>query len=164
LALARAAHGSAGSQSCGHFKPVIVPAFNVPIYPDLAAFTAALPHEATQDVASECLDHSWFANKTLFLVRQDNFGFSIPAGSIAIAENHACEGKDHDLVIVRQKGHFLARRLLRPPKGGELALAAQARTAKHLDSGRGGAPTPGHSLCGVNTEGTIGRPAVLVKH
>jgi predicted ATPase len=108
------------------FKSVTLPTFKVLIHPDLAAFTANSPQEATQDVASEVLDESWFADKTLFLVRKNNFGFSIPEGSIAIGESNSCEGKDHDLVIVRQKGHLLARRLFRPPNGDKLAMAAEA--------------------------------------
>src|SRR3546814_2467006 len=69
---------------------------------------------------------SWFADKALFLIRKNNLGFSVPDGCIAVAECHPYEGKDHNLVIVRQQGHLLARRLLRPPHGDELALAAEA--------------------------------------
>ena len=72
------------------------------------------------------IDESWFADKTLFLIRTNNLGFSVPPGCIAIGEGHSYEGKDNDLVIVRQRGHLLARRLLRPPRGDELTLAAQA--------------------------------------
>src|SRR3546814_14392182 len=77
-------------------------------------------------VASEIFDMSWFADKALFLIRKNNLGFSVPDGCIAVAECHPYEGKDHNLVIVRQQGHLLARRLLRPPHGDELALAAEA--------------------------------------
>jgi hypothetical protein len=108
------------------FKPVAAPTFKVLIQPDLAAFTATSAHEGTQDAASEMLDGSWFDNKTLFMVRTNNLGFSVPDGCIAIAESHSCEGKDHDLVIVRQPGHRLARRLFRPPHGDELILASEA--------------------------------------
>jgi hypothetical protein len=108
------------------FKSVTAPAFKVLIHPDLAAFTATSAHEATQDVASDVLEGSWFDGKTLFLIRKNNLGFSLPDGCIAIAESNSYEGKDHDLVIARQKGHLLARRLLRPPQGDELTLAAEA--------------------------------------
>jgi hypothetical protein len=108
------------------FKPVTAPAFKVLIQPDLAAFTAASAHEGTQDAASETLDASWFDDKTLFLIRTNNLGFSVPDGCIAISESNSCEGKDHDLAIVRQRGHLLARRLFRPPRGDELTLAAEA--------------------------------------
>jgi hypothetical protein len=104
---------------------VTAPAFKVLIHPDLAAFTTP-SQEATQDTPSEILDESWFSDKTLFLVRKNNFGFSVPAGCIAIAESSSFGGKDHDLVIARQKNHLLARRLFRPPHNDELALAAEA--------------------------------------
>lgn len=108
------------------FKPVDAPSFKVLIHPDLAAFTSASAADVTQDVAAQALDKSWFADKTLFLVRKNNLGFSVPAGCVAIAESNSYEGKDHNLVIARQKGHLLARRLLRSPSGDELVLAAEA--------------------------------------
>jgi hypothetical protein len=108
------------------FKPVAAPAFKVLIQPDLAAFAGTSAHGGSQDVASEVFDEAWFNDKTLFLVRTKNLGFSVPDGCIAIAESNACEGKDHDLVIVRQRGHLLARRLFRHPHGDELTLAAEA--------------------------------------
>jgi hypothetical protein len=108
------------------FKSVTAPNFNVLIHPDLAAFTAASAHEATQDAASETLDASWFVDKTLFLVRKNNLGFAVPDGCIAITESNPYDGKDHNLVIARQKGHLLARRLFRPSNGVGLALAAEA--------------------------------------
>ncbi len=108
------------------FKPVLAPAFQVLIQPDLVAFTAASAHEGTQDASSEMLDASWFDDKTLFLVRTNNLGFSVPDGCIAITESNSCEGKDHDLVVVRQRGHLLVRRLFRPRHGDDLTLAAEA--------------------------------------
>jgi hypothetical protein len=108
------------------FKSITAPAFKVLIHPDLAAFTATSVHETTQDVPSEILDSLWFADKTLFLIRTNNLGFSVPSGCIAITESSSYEGKDHDLVIARQKGHFLARRLFRPPHSDELTVAAEA--------------------------------------
>lgn len=108
------------------FKSVTAPTFEVFIHPDLAAFTATSVPEATQDEASQILDESWFADKTLFLIRKNNLGFAVPDGCIAIAESNSYEGKDHNLVIARQKGHLLARRLFRSPKGDELTLAAEA--------------------------------------
>jgi hypothetical protein len=108
------------------FKSVTTHALRVLIHPDLAAFTATSAHEGTQDEASEIFDASWFSDKTLFFIRRSNLGFSIPDGCIAITESHSYEGNDHDLVIARQKGHLLARRLFRPRHGVELALAAEA--------------------------------------
>lgn len=108
------------------FISTTVPGFSVPIYPDLAAFTANAAHDASQDAVSEVLDESWFSGKSLFLVRCNNLGFSLPSGCVAIVESAPYDGKDHDLVVARQQGHFLARRLFRPPHGDEVALAAEA--------------------------------------
>ncbi|MFM9864801.1 MAG: ATP-binding protein [Micropepsaceae bacterium] len=107
------------------FTPTNAPGFKVLIQPDLAAFAGSMPN-VTQDVASDVLDETWFANKALFLIRTNNLGFSVPAGCIAIAESDPYNGKDHNLVIARQKGHLLARRLLRSASGHELMLAAEA--------------------------------------
>ncbi len=108
------------------FKSVVAPSFKVLIYPDLAAFTSDSSQESTQDQASEILDAKWFADKSLFLVRKNNFGFAVPDGCIAIAESNSYDGRDHNLVIARQRSHLLARRLFRPPHSDELALAAEA--------------------------------------
>lgn len=108
------------------FKSIAAPSFKVWVHPDLAAFTAGSAHEDSQDAASEILDGTWFADKTLFFIKKNNLGFSIPDGCIAIAESNSYEGKDHNLVIARQQNHLLARRLFRPPQGDELALAAEA--------------------------------------
>jgi hypothetical protein len=96
------------------------------IHPDLAAFTASSGHEASQDSATDTLDQSWFEDKSLFLIRQDNLGFALPSGCIAIVESVPYEGRDHNLVIARQKGNILARRLFKPANGEGLALAAEA--------------------------------------
>jgi hypothetical protein len=108
------------------FNSVTTPSFRVFIYPDLAAFTANSAQESTQDAALETLDASWFADKTLFFIRKNNLGFAVPDGCIAITESNSYDGKDHNLVIARQRGHLLARRLFRPRNGNELALAAEA--------------------------------------
>ncbi len=108
------------------FNPAEVPSFKVLIHPDLAAFTAIVPHGGSQDIAADTFDESWFLNKALFHVRSNNLGFSVPEGCVAIAEKDSCEGEDHSLVIARQNGNLLARRLFRPPDGDELALAAEA--------------------------------------
>lgn len=108
------------------FKPVSIRPLKVSIYPDLAAFTSNSTPEASQEVALGSVDETWFADKSLFLIRTDNFGFALPAGCIAIAESTSYDGKDHNLVVARQHGHLLARRLFRPAKADELALAAEA--------------------------------------
>lgn len=109
------------------FKPVTVPVFKTLIHPDLAAFTAHSDHhQASQDEDSDLLTEGWFADKTLFYIRGDNLGFSLPSGSIAIVENAPYEGRDHNIVIARLPNTILARRLFRPPKGDQLYLAAEA--------------------------------------
>jgi hypothetical protein len=107
------------------FRPVSVSKFSAMIFPDLAAFTGVQQTD-TQEEALDEIDETWFADKTLFLIKKDNLGFAIPDGCIAIAESAPYEGRDHNLVIARQKGHLLARRLFRPLHGDQLALAAEA--------------------------------------
>jgi hypothetical protein len=108
------------------FKPVVVPPFKTLIHPDLAAFTAHADHQASQDEDDDLLSENWFSDKTLFYIRGDNLGFSLPSGSIAIVENAPYEGRDHNIVIARLPNTILARRLFRPPKGDQLYLAAEA--------------------------------------
>jgi hypothetical protein len=55
------------------FNPVEAPKFKVLVHPDLAAFTASSGHDATQDSASEVFDASWFADKSLFFIRDSPF-------------------------------------------------------------------------------------------
>lgn len=118
--------GAAGPNNVVPFKQVTVSPFKVLIQPDLAAFTTASGQEGSQDLGSDIFDETWFNDKTLFLIRTNNLGFSVPNGCIAISESSSCEGSDHDLVIVRQRGHLLARRIFRPRNGTELTLAAEA--------------------------------------
>ena len=99
---------------------------DVPIYPDIAAFTNTAPVGGTQDVDTERLDGSWFDDKALFYLRNDNLGFSAPSGSVAIVECDAKEGNDQNLVIAIEGNKTYARRLLRTREGGSLiTLAAQ---------------------------------------
>ena len=107
-------------------KPLAIPPFKTLIIPDLAAFTAQSTFDTTQDSAIEPLTESWFADKSLFYLRVDNLGFAVPAGCIAIVESTPYEGKDHDIVIARVRDNTLARRLLRPPKGDLISLAAES--------------------------------------
>jgi hypothetical protein len=111
------------------FKAMSLPKFAALIHPDLAAFTASSAHTATQDSGSELLTEAWFADKTLFYIRTDNLGFALPGGCVAIVEGNSYAGKDHNLVIARQKENVLARRLFR--KGDNLALAAEAPDPRH---------------------------------
>lgn len=102
------------------------PAFRAPIHPDLAAFTASSGHDVTQDIATDVLSGEWFADKSLFHIKSENFGFAIPSGRIAIVESVPYGGQDHHLVIAKDKGNILARRLLRPPGSVEITLSAEA--------------------------------------
>jgi hypothetical protein len=107
-------------------KPLDKPVFNALIHPDLAAFTATFSDDATQDVAVDNLTGEWFTDKCLFYIGTDNLGFALPSGCIAIVETDPYSGKDHNLVIAKQKGNVLARRLLRPVTGGDIVLSAEA--------------------------------------
>jgi predicted ATPase len=107
-------------------KPLNKPVFNALIYPDLAAFTATSRDGATQDIPIDSLTGEWFADKCLFYIGTDNLGLALPSGCIAIVETDPYGGKDHNLVIAKQKGNFLARRLLRPVTGEDIVLSAEA--------------------------------------
>lgn len=89
------------------------PELMLPILPDLAAFTTRFPGVETQDIGHDLFTGEWFADKALFYLRNDMFGFSAPAGSIAIVEINGESPGDRNLVIAKHKGKILARRLLR---------------------------------------------------
>ncbi|WP_018391074.1 ATP-binding protein [Ancylobacter sp. FA202] len=108
------------------FKSVSAPQIKVVIHPDLAAFSTHAPDGFTQDSETDWFDASWFGDKAFFYIRKNNLGFSVPDGCIAIVECTPYDGRDHNLVIARQKGHLLARRLFRPANSAEIALAAEA--------------------------------------
>jgi len=104
---------------------VSAPSFNAVIYPDLAAFTGHSGAGESQDATTEMLDASWFADKALFYLKTDNLGFAAPTGSIVIVETTPYAGKDHNLVIARQKHNVLARRLLRGVTNDALGLSSE---------------------------------------
>lgn len=109
------------------------PLIRAAIHPDLAAFTASAARHDTQDVATDMLSGEWFADKSLFYIKAENFGFAIPSGRIAIVESSPYGGRDHNFVVAKDKGNTLARRLLRSPGSDEIALSAEGpdpRTAK----------------------------------
>ncbi len=114
---------------------VTAPAFNVPIVQDIAAFSRHVPSGGSQDGILEMLSSQWFDDKSLFYVRRDTMGFTIPAGSIAIVEATPSSPADHELVIGRRGTQAFARRLLRPRNGEGYSLAAEATDP------RGGRPT-----------------------
>ena len=99
--------------SATELMPANSPNFSVPIFPDLAAFTGRNPSSGSQDTEQEIFLSDWFFGKALFYVRNDMFGFSAPAGSIAIVETDGEPPKDQSLVIAKHNKKYLARRLLR---------------------------------------------------
>ncbi len=86
---------------------------SIQIVPDLAAFTGELPTLESQDGEHEVFDCGWFNGKALFLLRNNMFGFSAPAGSFVIVEAEGEQPSDHSLVVAHYNGCFIARRLLR---------------------------------------------------
>ncbi|WP_143456042.1 hypothetical protein [Novacetimonas hansenii] len=105
---------------------VAIPAFSVPIVQDIAAFSSQVPSDGSQELSLETLSSQWFDDKSLFYIRRDTMGFTIPAGSIAIVESTPSSPADHELVIGRRGTQAFARRLLRPRNGEGYSLAAEA--------------------------------------
>jgi len=106
--------------------PSMKPKFEVDVHPDLAAFTGSIPSGGSQDISEERLGDVWFDDKAFYYVRNENLGFSAPAGSVVIVECTPKPGNDRNLVIARRGDTTLARRLLRPKEGAQfIALAAQ---------------------------------------
>ena len=106
--------------------PVMIrPTFSVPVCPDIAAFSGSMPTGGSQDTATEHLDGSWFEGKSLFYVRGETLGFAIPSGAVAIVEAEPYPGRDRNLVIARQQGNVLARRLVKSHGSLGISLVAQ---------------------------------------
>ena len=129
---------------------VTAPAFNVPILQDIAAFSRHVPSGAQPDQDQETLSSDWFADKTLFYIRNDTMGFVIPAGSVAIVEATPSAARDHELVIGRVGEHTYARRLLRPRNGEGFSLAAEATDPRQ------GRPTLAFEDHGVDLHRVVG--------
>ena len=104
---------------------IVRPRINVLIHPDLAAFTGSAAVGESQDVASDVLDGTWFDDKSLFYLRCDNLGFTAPSGAVVVVEAVPSAVQDRRLVIARKDSNVFARRLLRSPKSGLVALAAE---------------------------------------
>jgi hypothetical protein len=107
-------------------RPAAVPAFEIEVCQDIAAFTGQVPSGGSQDDACELFSSTWFADKTFYYVRHNTMGFAIPAGAVAIVESEPAPGRDHNLVVARRGKQTYARRLLRPANGDGLSLAAEA--------------------------------------
>ena len=108
-----------------NLKPLCVPQKIVPLYADLAAFTDSSLAEGTQ-AEVESIDFAELSNLSAFQLRRDNFGFSAPAGAIALAETESDFIEDRRLVISRHIEKIYARRLLRPENDNLIALSAEA--------------------------------------
>lgn len=100
------------------------PEFEVPLYPDLAAFIASAGVES-QEVQTEMQTSDWFDDKSLYYIRGESLGLSIPSGSIAVVESEPYAGRDQNLVIARQNGKIYARRLIRSRDAVGISLSAE---------------------------------------
>lgn len=114
--------------SITELTPANAPNFNVPIFPDLAAFTSQSSTGTSQDIEQDVFSSDWFSDKALFYVRNDMFGFSAPAGSIAIVEINGEPAKDQNLVIAKHNKKYLARRLLRDSENSATVTLATVST------------------------------------
>lgn len=101
------------------------PTFSVLVHPDLAAFTRGAPVGETQEEARDIVDGGWFEGKSLFILRNSNFGFAAPKGSVAIVESDPSIVGDRRLVIARWGKGVFARRLLRSTQSALLGLTAE---------------------------------------
>ena len=107
-------------------RPARHPAFEVQVYPDLAAFTGPPPSSGTQDTETERFDSNWLDDKAFFYLKNENLGFAAPAGSVVVVECDPKPGNDRNLVIALSGENTYARRLLRPRAGaGPVSLAAE---------------------------------------
>ena len=102
-----------------------LPNFHLLIQSNLSAFTRGAAVGESQEFNYESLTSNWFENKALFYLRTENFGFAAPSGAIAIVEAIPSAIEDRRLVIARVGEKILARRVLRSPKSGVLALTAE---------------------------------------
>lgn len=107
-------------------KAGLWPSFDVQVHPDLAAFTGTALVGETQTMSGERFDGTWFEDKALFYVMNENLGFAAPSGSLVVVECDPKPGNDRNLVIAMRGEKVYARRLLRPQKTAVvIALAAQ---------------------------------------
>lgn len=111
--------------------PMTSPIFSVPICPDIAAFTDTSNIGQSQDIAEETLDQSWFNDKSLYYIRSDSLGLSIPSGAVAIVESEPYPGRDQDLVIAHYNDKIFARRLIKPNGSIGVSLTAQVPNPMH---------------------------------
>ena len=101
------------------------PAFEVQICPDLAAFAGQATGIGSQDVPEETIGDDWFGAKSMFYVRGETMGFSIPSGAVAIVDSESYPGRDQNLVIALYGSQVFARRLIKPKNAIGVSLLAQ---------------------------------------
>jgi len=112
--------------------PIVPPEIGIPIFPDLAAFTGQSSVSGSQDVEQDMFGGEWFSDKALFYIRNNMFGFSAPAGSVAIVEINGEPPRDQNLVIAKYKKKYLARRLLREKPDSSMVTLATVSTDPRL--------------------------------
>lgn len=104
--------------------PMLCPALNIVICPDLAAFTQHGPSGESQE-APERLDPNLLDSTVAYYLRRPNFGFAAPVGSVAIVEAVPGPAADRQLVIARHGSATYARRLVRDANVGVIGLTAE---------------------------------------
>jgi hypothetical protein len=104
--------------------PMPIPALNILVCPDLAAFTQHAPSGESQE-PPERLDPHVLDGTVAYYLRRPNFGFAAPAGSLAIVEAAPGSAADRRLVIARHGGTVYARRLVRGANAGVIGLTAE---------------------------------------
>jgi AAA domain len=101
-----------------------LPALNILVCPDLAAFTHHGSMGDSQE-APERLDSHLLDSTVAYYLRRPNFGFAAPAGSIAIVESVPGPAADRRLVIARHGSAVYARRFVRGVNAGVIGLTAE---------------------------------------
>jgi hypothetical protein len=104
--------------------PMPIPALNVLVCPDLAAFTQHAPSGESQE-PPERLDPHVLDGTVAYYLRRPNFGFAAPAGSLAIVEAVPGPTADRRLVIARHGSAVYARRFMRGANAGVIGLTAE---------------------------------------
>lgn len=111
--------------------PATLPAFSVPIRPNLKAFVRGAAVGGSQEASVGTLDQAWFEGKSFFFLRTTNFGFASTVESVAVVESIPSAVADRQLVIARRGSEVYARRLLRPDGQDVVALASETPDPRH---------------------------------
>lgn len=111
--------------------PATLPAFSVPIRPNLRAFVRGAAVGASQEAAVGTVDQTLFEGRSFFFLRTTNFGFASTVESVAVVESIPSAVADRQLVIARRGTEVYARRLLRPDGQDVVALASETPDPRH---------------------------------